>query len=728
MVKFCETLEAPRLHHFTVRRCVERLWRNSPRRVQTKSCWKLSGRGSLDFTQREGGKNRDAASNIVSFLHTPIIEFIPEQPEDHLYDVTGIRALNVLDWGPEALVWEVLYPGLIKDAEEPSELPDERFGQIGLLWAFLTLRKEELISWTSEHEFHNSCLGLQRPTFHLDIDATFVRARIKPLQEEGWKCRVITITSLAVSIIGMVARDIFDAVIQTDPQISIGLMSKVKLYAFLKQFMSWGADPADPSHHVAVPGWALSADLQNATNTPSRVLVKDTLDGLLDAMHHPCDNFLRFAAELACCERKFWPVAGHPIPRWHARGIMMGEGLSGTFLNAMSATVRSLAHASAREFGGEIPVDATNCFVDAFLSANAERVQLFLDNVDLHPYGLSSQSGDDVIDFALVDMSGIFRMCYRIFEMDPSTSTWFSSKTYATFTEECAVAVEGGRGWHFCDNVKTRLFNTCSDPEILLSHWRSISGAIRFKDLAVKRVVVTLCQTQLRQNQIVSEFYDKTHAPIGLPSNFGGLSHPVGWLPDYTDSLEQVDRNVLYGLNTVHPLEGYKDSIDIYLQDDTRMSVDVSMRIKSLVDFVEDLMAHGHQIGNLCDMVPQLEGEVFAKTKTRRKNYKIEHGLVSLPDYVKRVISRFALVESLSPGEFAPKVHVNPIPRIRDRLRSLRSKYGIRPIPEGQKCPSVYEVIKRTKEHMDDFVFNESMVSTFLQGLGLPSLAVHFKI
>jgi hypothetical protein len=227
-----------------------------------------------------------------------------------------------------------MYPLLGND---PTGL-DRRLGLFGLDWAIRELSRAFPGNVLSDSPYLT--FGSFPPNLCFDGE---LPARVCTLAEEGFKARVITIVMLSASIIQGVARYFLDDSMRTDRNVKIGLLSKVKLYDFMVLLNNGDRRGIDSFDMMSVfLRTAVSADLTCATDTPPRLGPRSLLEGYTQSIcRREVNRFVAFAVEVGTSPRGF--QSRFRPPGWfHMCGIMMGEGLSGTYLNVMSGIVRAI--------------------------------------------------------------------------------------------------------------------------------------------------------------------------------------------------------------------------------------------------------------------------------------------------------------------------------------------------------------------------------------------------
>lgn len=502
-----------------------------------------STHSSFQFPRSEGGKEQEIRSEVFdNYLYTTVGEIIPTRPERPLYDILGNLVMRPEDWEHGETITNVLYPSL-----KSENKCDQRFGLFILDWSIRKL-------WSIGNVTSNGAFG----TFgYLPPSIRFsgsLKARVSTLSEEGFKARVITITELCVAIIQIVLRHFLDPYVRADPLVKIGLLSAVKLYDLMVKLSSddrRGVDNFDyPSFSTKT---ALSADLTTATDTPPRQNVSTLLSGFVDGLElDHLQGLINLALDLGLSDREFISRR-RPPGHVHRNGIMMGEALSGVYLNTMSGVVRCLLGPFMEEFShysGSTISDA-----DTFILDHVDWVQTFLNEVDLLSFEeRSSQSGDDLIKFDGSDPPEIKRfliLLYRVFGLLPSESTFYSSESYALFTEEAAVKTASSKGWTFIDCPKPRLFRPMDSDgaDSIISRIRQIGNICRY--IRDERVIERLCDCvdlMIHSHKMIRDRINRYQLVPSFPPELGGLNHPLRYLSGMEVDVPLEDRAMVVSL------------------------------------------------------------------------------------------------------------------------------------------------------------------------------------
>lgn len=704
---FKRLIETPRRHNLRVRAFVQKCFSTfRGKGVTSHTHWSFTGHASLEYSRGMGGKTREVIDKVLDdFIKRPITTLVNSKPPEPLVDLTGLTVINPEDWDPTKKIGEVVYPSLVRVRENSA---DARLGHIGLLWALTTLQAEGSLALES-NEFRPGLFLMSQPPQYSVVWCRLM-SRVEGLAEEGWKCRVITITSMAATVLGHVARHMLDPILLTDPLIRIGLRDKVKLWSLLR-------------HLKIPPEVADSVDLTTATDAPTREIVQDVLHGILDGVNHPHDKFLRMAAEVACSDREF---SGEMPPTEHRRGIMMGEPLSGIFLNGMSYAVRSLARPLANEYPELLKADWSNQQCDDWIAANEGRIQEFLDRANPGDDRLSSQSGDDMIIFTNSGFGAVLRVCYRIFECIPSETTWYTSKRYALFTEEAALNIPDGKGWVFVDSVKPRTFvPTKSDPDtvpilgkisLLTSYLRYIvedhgPQDRRFRD------AVRLVDLMVKRDPRVWKPIHLDNLAVGLPRSLGGILHPIGLEPGYVASLNGDIQAGIWDYLAQPDLQLLRQE---FLSEDSDRGVDPDLLERLVSGFFEHIELY--ELKTYEDIQESLPEEERGFTyKVRQKAKSLEY--VSLADSLNEIVRNCTFLAMVQ-GEQAKRAR--PMRQVRNRAEAMRLRGG-RTLPSREQVQwNSTDISKFLQSKRNNLFIPRTSLKEFFEGMDMPSLMVTF--
>lgn len=705
---------------------VERMLRSHRFRGSKSSRWEATSRASKDFPRSEGGKVEDFIENYVNrFRYLPVSAFITETGGD-LFDLTGSIVLRDGTYSLDDRFCDVAYPDV--GPTETDLLVDSRIGHLGLFWALWELRALEDVEFDADETFPNLGRGY-KPS--LRVVRGSIDSRVSPVPEAGLKVRVITITAFFVALIGSVARhSVDDPLIEMDPFIRIGLKSKVKLYDFLVKLNSGHRGVADTVRNRICYDLAVSVDLTTSTDTPDLGTVSSLLRGVSAAISgDPCYNFFQLAVDVAVLPRQFLMPDGSTI-RNHKCGIMMGEGLSGIFLNIASAYIRYSIHECIRSFpdyAGSTVEDA-----DFFISNNVERIQTFLDGLTFTDPCTSVQSGDDMSSLSFRSLSGHLILMYRVMNFVPS-SAWYESAYFLTFTEEVALNTSDSNGWTFVDTVKPRLFRPldASGERAVASRIKQIGDSLRYlSDDSVSSVLIPLVDRMLDSCPSLSRVVRKCGIPVGLPTWLGGLGHPAGDDPGYVLTLAQKYRDLVLFLSECE--DSVAAEVFITGNEDYEGNLEARQQVLTVVaamlsgDELVSGIPEGTQWISVESLpVSRLPGEKHSVFLSRRMAFCESNGLVDLDTFCVWLKSTNQVVGRLS-GEETPDIPIARQLRMRQEfLFSLLpdSYLGLSDITDED----IFTVYKKLRKQIESRLWHKK---SLMQELGLetqPVFSVSFR-
>jgi len=695
----------------------------------------FSSHSSRDYTRSMGGKRSEIIDKIVNdFVHKPLKEIVPEEPTGMLYDITGQIFLDPKDWDPDVLLHEVCYPFI----REPDDLMAwSTFGHIILLWSVLDALSMDSLKTLSENMVYPG-LGYITPSIRFE---GYVRTSVKAIPEEGWKARVITITPLCVAIIGIVLRHLFDQMIYDDPLTRVGITSTVKLYDTMRK-MNFGrigglSDCAPSLRFACVE----SVDLTTATDSPDRRVVSSLFEGIYLYLSHRGGSpleFIRMGLDISLCSRQFEFEDGSFIPHClHRCGIMMGEGISGTFLNVMSCVLRCISERFARDFE-ERYYGTTTADADSFISDTREDIQTFLDEaggqMSYNPH--SSQSGDDVVIFDNMgkgNLSKFLIVLYRIMSFIPSASTFYSSEYFGTFTEEMCVSTHDSNGWTFVDCLKPRLFRPISDSGIagILSHIRQISSTLRYKKTDFD-LVDRVCSAVDQMIESVPELRDRLGRyglPVGLPDWMGGIDHPCQHEPGHFATLSDQIKGMLRYLETCTDEQMFLVKYSFVDGNDVKdSSTEVLKRAYALYQLLDG--SHGlspaEAEGVHCMWTPEeifprgdLSFIVWKRIVDEIAEYS---GLVTFGKLVSQLTAGFNFLDQCD-GKECTSVH--PLIQRRNRFQKILSFVPDTGLGSEFSEGTLQAALRRYKEFGGNY-FDPSSVIDLLDITSLPTYAIRF--
>jgi hypothetical protein len=667
-------------------------------------------------------------------MQKPMGDIIPSRPTGPVYDITGNVFVTPENWDPDRLICEIAFPELRGEDNHPEGWGV--IGFIGLLWAVRTIVQDQKIGiYADSCEYDGLAVG-RVP--HLRAVSGYVKARVEPLEEEGFKCRVITITNLAVSIIGNIARHLLDPMILDDPNSRIGLRTGVKLYEFMRSLnggRTEGLDDGSPSFNFES---VCSIDLTTATDTPHRRGITTLLNGIMEGIdnHVPSFHFLRLAVDLAILPREFSLPGGQIIDHLeHRCGLMMGESLSGIFLNSLSCIIRGIVRpfrlALLDMYHGSSAEEA-----DSFISGCFEIIQIILDECarDFSYGQTSSQSGDDVVDFSELpkgELSRWYVLLYRCFGFVPSENTFYDSDRFATFTEEMAVNLPNSGGWTFVDTTKPRLFQPGVSTESVISHISQIGYTCKFA--SEERILSTseVVDSMISSNRVLRDRIKRYQLPIGLPPTLGGINHPDGHLVDYVPGLPAEDQRMISYLADCseeqflsvkfdHLLDNVKD-----VSGTRELLRDLYRTITSLEDIPGYPTGPDGPFGKYRSTSLLIRGAMpFTLYNSLLNDLKIQFGLLSLQDFLGKVVRS---IESLGAINLEATQTVNSLIKLRNRRQKLLSMIPVEYVAKGVSKSTAAYVARRFQFFEDILIYPEQMES-LVELDGYPSFSITFTL
>jgi len=691
--------------------------------VPSYSRWESSSKASFDYPRGEGGKMGEVIDKVMNeFMLLTVGDLVPYKPSDDLYDIFGNIVLKLSDYDPGSPIFDSFYKEM-----SSGEALDDRFGLFGALWAVQDIYERYPDCVESNSEFH--IIGYEPPC--ISFDGT-IDSRISIIEEQGWKARITTNTPLSVTIIQVILRHIIDPFVQFDPLVKIGLLSKVKLYDLLVELNGQcrkGIIDDRPSiFWVSVE----SVDLTTATDSPQRESVNSVLWTFVSKLlPERMEPFYSFALDLAFSARDFG--SGTP-PHWvHRNGIMMGEALSGVYLNVMSAIVRMCILIFKTRFSDYSGITVSDA--DEYIRQNQVRIQNWLNNELFTQFqSSSSQSGDDVIIFNYhnpFELSKYLILLYRIFGLQPSESTFYSSEYLGTFAEEFCVRFSTSNGWVFIDMIKPRLFLPGvlrDDLESVLSRISQITGMLKYqwKNLDLIYRVSNLVDDMIALNPVLSDRCWKYGLIKSLPSALGGLDHPIQLDPSWFLDFDQGELDFLVRLSSCTEQEfllvKYSWAFDEdYLDDDSKFIRETMVLLYKSFNLLEkgdiELGILPLQTYNESELMANSQITGHCAQQRDLNKIKASMGMASLDDIISSVVSSLRFKLRLH-GDDMEKT--NPMIRLRNRHEFLVSKSKELPDSGGTFEPwMVANISWRLKDTYKNICTQKT---EFLQVLGLNNL------
>jgi hypothetical protein len=365
---------------------------------------------------------------------------------------------------------------------------------------------------------------------------------------------------------------------------------------------------------------------------------------------------------------------------------MMGEGLSGTYLNVMSGIVRAIIQDFMEQFdfyGGTTAADASQ-----FCETHTELIQDYLFKVPLSEFGQeSTQSGDDVILLCHHEPHEVKRfliLLYVVLGQVPSASTFYSSHTYGTFTEEAIVRTLQSHGWTFIDCIKPRLYSPSSDEGVgpvlsRISQVRESAFHLRHDDEYLQRVCDVI-DTIIMRNRMLWDRVLRYNLVPAFPAWLGGLNHPINLMEGMEVDVPIEDRAVVMRLLACNLEELFEvkyswasDDLpdDENAQEIRETLIRVFRLFQSLPEgegFDEIIDLHLYNEDDLVDR------NLFPSYNTYRSELgavKNSLGLVNLDELCEYVAKGLRLIQRFDGVE--PE-EMNPLIQLRNRREVLISK------------------------------------------------------
>jgi hypothetical protein len=646
--------------------------------IPCQTWWSTSTNSSFDSSRSNDGKLGEIIEKVVNdFIYLTIDDIVPYRPSGPLYDILGNIALLPNDWEEGRPISDCLYLDIGHD------FIDQRFGLFGMLWAIHDIEERFRGDTTSDSPFIS--LGLSPPEI---LFTGTLPSRVESLSEEGFKARVITIIPLSVSLLQIMLRHLLDPFVRRDPAIKIGLLSSVKLYDLMVSISGSRFGLDSDGYPSFFHSTCESVDLTTATDSPYRKGVEDVLRTFVRVtLRGHLSEFSDFVLDLALSNREFHH-RHKPNDHVHNCGIMMGEGLSGTFLNVMSGIVRTYVDQLAAEFSwyqGETSYDA-----DEFILHHQELIQDWLDNVESSPFDpFSSQSGDDLIDFNDYPVGFLRRylvLFYRIFGLIPSESTFYSSESFGTFTEESCFRDITTWGWVFLDCLKPRLFNPFtreSGLNSILSRIRQISSSLRFQSQDQELVERTCACVDLmiNMNTVIRDRIERYNLVPAFPEFMGGLDHPSSYLEDIQFDIPDEDRSTVVYLKsvdeeTLFDIKYHFISEDI---DDDDGAQELRSILRRVLDLFRELPHGSDEDGSYEPLMVYDESKIversdyigWAEYHRDLRAVKQRLGLVNLDEIIETISNAYRLQLLLHDAD---NRQANPMIRLRNRRQFLISR------------------------------------------------------
>jgi hypothetical protein len=569
-------------------------------------------------------------------------------------------------------------------------------------------------------------------------------SRIEAQREGGWKVRPITLSDLAPLLIGAVGRQFCDQILLDDDLNKVGLKQPAKLWRLLNVFDRKKGQFV--IRESTLRNYCLSVDLTTATDAVPRYSVRQVLNGFRRAAKFTDDMFMNLVFDIALSSRTFTcPNYPELAPQRHRAGILMGELLSGIFLNTMTYTVRCflpLWHTFC-VCGHGIPVlgflnaTSTNEECIRFLRTHRKRIQEFLD----HPMEIpkppnnSLGAGDDMILFSDNNVGLTARLLYLVFEMQPSEKTWYCSRYYGTFTEETCLRSEDPDGkFIYVDEVKPRLFTNYDDSNgsTLVGHLKSISTVARYvlhdiKDEEHYFKICTMCDRIVNKDARLLDTIRRHDVPVGLSTAFGGIHHPIGLYPGYVSRLSEQNQRLVFTLMNMDEADLMVLTYENQDVDETNIST-LRQRIREFLQHIygETQIFSLPEVKNLVEDTEQARalrgytGKTWQIAQLARKT----QNLINLSVAVTRLEAGLNFRAQLT-GSALPYQVKSAYTRIKNKIRKLRS-YEPYQGPQLARLPDSYQLHVNILEKGSSYFFNEEVLDNYMKAQLLPSSKIQW--
>jgi len=449
----------------------------------------------------------------------------------------------------------------------------------------------------------------------------------------------------------------------------------------------------------------------------------------------PAFSFLRFAVDLSVIPREFHIRGRRTVvpPSSHLCGIMMGEGLSGIYLNVTSCSIRAVLKSAVEEFQF---TGSTTEEADEFILENHWMIQEFLDHTvpTIFSYDPSScQSGDDVVvlhnDRPHGPVFSTLILLYRVWGLIPSGSTFYSSERYGTFTEEGCFRLDSG--WKFLDTMKARLFL----PELsgagiskVVSNIRQISYRARYLSEDKLDICIRCVDQMINQNPILRDRISRYELDIGMPASLGGLDHPIGWTDWYYSTISEPSARMISFLESCTDEEFFDikyASLIEFRDGDQRLSEVSHMvfRVFTSLEVSDDLSLHEYPVLFRPEtFLPRDSFHGYVYYIKAVDSLRSGYGLVTIDEFIGYISSSLGFLDQVC-GDFS-EVR-NPLISRRNRKEFLVSKVP----PSFQRGPvtsqSCVNVCRRFRSSPDRY-FDPAMMISLLDLDYLPSFSILF--
>jgi hypothetical protein len=335
--------------------------------------------------------------------------------------------------------------------------------------------------------------------------------------------------------------------------------------------------------------------------------------------------------------------------------------------------------------------------------------------------GYHGQSGDDGIIFCEEDLGNTLRLLYRIFEMEPSETTWYSSQEYATFTEEACLYSEE-KAWQYVDSPKPRGFScseTGADGCPVLGKIAMLGKYVSYEPdgSELRKTVCQLIDRMLVRNTMLKqELNRKNNRPRiskHLPPGLGGLGHPRAQ-EDLWGVLTDEEKRILikwddecsidsliesYGGDRGVTGDKIRDHLYTFIQS---LNIDV------------DVISGAWISANVANCMRIKQHQQYASAE----------GMIPIQDCFRKMVRQITFLESLTGS---------PVQRDRGQVRRLKQKYKTlvddsKEVEIPEVCPfrNLKGVMGSGTRKRADYYISKTLFEDYIKGLQLPSMNVEF--
>jgi hypothetical protein len=265
----------------------------------------------------------------------------------------------------------------------------------------------------------------------------------------------------------------------------------------------------------------------------------------------------------------------------------------------------------------------------------------------------------------------------------PSESTFYSSESYATFTEEAAIRNDQSFGWTFIDSIKPRLYKPLDTNGIgsILSRINRIGNTCKY--LHDENQILRICETvdfMIESCPVIRDRTRRYNLVPAFPPAFGGLGHPIRFISGFEFDIPLEDRASLVRLAFCSDEQffniKYSWALENLQNEDAQYLRSVITRMYHLYCSLPEGLStdvYIHSMHTYTDeIILSKEGAPsFSAYQRDLALVKRELGLASLDDMIIHVSSAMRLRLEL---EEAGEQELNPMIQLRNRREFLISK------------------------------------------------------